>query len=505
MQQMLSSMKPGSNPFVMPAARVAMRPLFLLALSALTTLHRRLRRRWGWRRRWRHRRRPGNPCGETARKQWVLNVTREWYLFPGPAAGRGGHRVVPDGGGPARCIDRDGPRAGQGSLLQLPDDEVRRGLAARRRPVRRLRLPLTHRHRQSAVHPRRVRRQPGGGGGPAARRRGRSPSTRAAASCPFRNRWRTAPPVHRPAWSRRRGRPARPAPAAQRPDASTMQLTKRTVTIDPVPDSFGTRVLPVAGTTGVGYLHLRSYISTADPQLRTAFQAFRAQDVRDFIIDLRYNGGGLVSTAELIDNLLGGDRTSADIQYTIVHSPSKVGAELHRSLPAASAIGAAGAHRVPDDRCDRLGERDQHQRHARLGRSGDRRQRHVRQARRPARVRPRERLPGPAAARHVQDGQCERRRRLLRRARVEHAFRVRGERHARRPDGRPRGRPDAGGAAVDQHRCLRQRDQRVRRRTGQDAARRAGTRCRGNRLPPNAGCPASSEPARASSRARHST
>ncbi|MGB7905475.1 MAG: S41 family peptidase [Steroidobacteraceae bacterium] len=104
-----------------------------------------------------------------------------------------------------------------------------------------------------------------------------------------------------------------------------MQLTKRTVTIDPVPDSFGTRVLPVAGTTGVGYLHLRSYIGTADPQLRTAFETFRAQNVRDFIIDLRYNGGGLVSTAELVDNLLGGDRTSADTQYSIVHSPSKSG------------------------------------------------------------------------------------------------------------------------------------------------------------------------------------
>ncbi len=104
-----------------------------------------------------------------------------------------------------------------------------------------------------------------------------------------------------------------------------LQLTKRTVTIDPVSDTFGTRVLPVAGTTGVGYLNLRSYISTADPQLRTAFQAFRAQDVRDFIIDLRYNGGGLVSTAELLDNLLGGDRTAADTQYSVAYSANKSG------------------------------------------------------------------------------------------------------------------------------------------------------------------------------------
>jgi C-terminal peptidase prc len=99
-----------------------------------------------------------------------------------------------------------------------------------------------------------------------------------------------------------------------------VQLTKRTVTIDPV---VLVRTLPMAGTTGVGYLHLRSYISTANTQLRDAFAQFRAQDVRDFIVDLRYNGGGLVNTAELINNLLGGDRTTQDVQYEVIYSPAK--------------------------------------------------------------------------------------------------------------------------------------------------------------------------------------
>jgi C-terminal peptidase prc len=99
-----------------------------------------------------------------------------------------------------------------------------------------------------------------------------------------------------------------------------VQMTKRTVTIDPV---VLVRTLPLPGTTGVGYLHLRSYISTADTQLRDALAQFRAQDVRDFIVDLRYNGGGLVSTAELINNLFGGDRTSQDVQYEVVYSPAK--------------------------------------------------------------------------------------------------------------------------------------------------------------------------------------
>ena len=102
-----------------------------------------------------------------------------------------------------------------------------------------------------------------------------------------------------------------------------LRMTKRTVTLDPVSDANGTSVLSLAGTTGVGYLHLRSYISTADAQLRSAFEHFRALGLQYFVIDLRYNGGGLVSTAELIDDLLGGDRSSADVQYSLVHNPER--------------------------------------------------------------------------------------------------------------------------------------------------------------------------------------
>jgi carboxyl-terminal processing protease len=102
-----------------------------------------------------------------------------------------------------------------------------------------------------------------------------------------------------------------------------VSMTKRTVTLDPVPDTYGTTVLPLTGTTGVGYLHLRSYISTADPQLRNAFEAFRAQGLTDFIVDLRYNGGGLVSTAALIDDLFGGNRATTDVQYSLVHNTAR--------------------------------------------------------------------------------------------------------------------------------------------------------------------------------------
>lgn len=102
-----------------------------------------------------------------------------------------------------------------------------------------------------------------------------------------------------------------------------VSLVKRVVTIDPVPDGYGVAVLPLAGTPGVAYLNLRSYLSTADPQLVAAFAGFRALGLTDYIVDLRYNGGGLLGTAELLNNLLGGARSSSDVQLRLLHNPRR--------------------------------------------------------------------------------------------------------------------------------------------------------------------------------------
>ena len=75
------------------------------------------------------------------------------------------------------------------------------------------------------------------------------------------------------------------------------------VTIDPVPQW---RVID-AGGGRIGYMELSTFISTADPVFDTVFAEFNANGVNDVIIDLRYNGGGLVSTAELLGDFLGGD------------------------------------------------------------------------------------------------------------------------------------------------------------------------------------------------------
>jgi len=90
-------------------------------------------------------------------------------------------------------------------------------------------------------------------------------------------------------------------------DGSTRDVvvTKGIVTIDPVPQW---RVIDTAGGP-VGYLEFAQFISTAEGSagpLAEAFADFAGQGVADLVLDLRYNGGGLVRTAELLGDYLGG-------------------------------------------------------------------------------------------------------------------------------------------------------------------------------------------------------
>jgi len=81
-------------------------------------------------------------------------------------------------------------------------------------------------------------------------------------------------------------------------------VTKAVVTIDPLPQW---RVIDTPSGGSVGYIEFATFISTADPVFDTIFAAFRQAGVNDVILDMRYNGGGLVSTAELLGDYLGGD------------------------------------------------------------------------------------------------------------------------------------------------------------------------------------------------------
>ncbi len=83
----------------------------------------------------------------------------------------------------------------------------------------------------------------------------------------------------------------------------TLTVDQGLVTIDPLPQH---RIISLPGGTTIGYLELVSFIGTADAVFNDVFAEFRQANVSDVILDLRYNGGGLVSTTELLGNYLGG-------------------------------------------------------------------------------------------------------------------------------------------------------------------------------------------------------
>ncbi|MBM4218827.1 MAG: peptidase S41 [Gammaproteobacteria bacterium] len=98
--------------------------------------------------------------------------------------------------------------------------------------------------------------------------------------------------------------------------ATEAVFTKRVVTITPLAQG-GPAILalPANPAVPVGYLSLRAFISTAETPLRDAYAEFRAQGIDYFIVDLRYNGGGLVSIAELIGDLNGAARDDSDLYF----------------------------------------------------------------------------------------------------------------------------------------------------------------------------------------------
>ena len=70
----------------------------------------------------------------------------------------------------------------------------------------------------------------------------------------------------------------------------------------------GTTVLTTAGGRRLGYVAVKDMVSQALAPLETTFSRFVAEGVQDLVLDLRYNGGGLVSTGGTLASYIAGAR-----------------------------------------------------------------------------------------------------------------------------------------------------------------------------------------------------
>ena len=94
-----------------------------------------------------------------------------------------------------------------------------------------------------------------------------------------------------------------------------LSITKGDFALTPVSSRYGVKILDNGGTR-VGYVNLRTFIDTADPALRNAFATLKAQGITQVIVDLRYNGGGLVSIAELFGDLMAANKVGQVFSFT---------------------------------------------------------------------------------------------------------------------------------------------------------------------------------------------
>lgn len=93
-------------------------------------------------------------------------------------------------------------------------------------------------------------------------------------------------------------------------------LVKRLVTI---PTVSLTRAYDLDGRR-VGYVHFRNFVRPSTQALNDAFGELRAVGVSELILDLRYNGGGLVDVAQHLGGLIGGSRTAGQVFAEFFHN-----------------------------------------------------------------------------------------------------------------------------------------------------------------------------------------
>lgn len=93
----------------------------------------------------------------------------------------------------------------------------------------------------------------------------------------------------------------------------TKSITKSTIGINSV---LHKDVFKIDGTP-VGYLVFNNFLQTSLPELQDAFSHFQQENIKELILDLRYNGGGRVNMAQYIaTNILGAGGVGQDfIQF----------------------------------------------------------------------------------------------------------------------------------------------------------------------------------------------
>jgi carboxyl-terminal processing protease len=100
----------------------------------------------------------------------------------------------------------------------------------------------------------------------------------------------------------------------------TAHMVKRPYTI---PTVSHTRIYALEGRR-VGYIFFRNFVEPSFAALDTAFASLATERIDDLVLDLRYNGGGLVGVAQHLASYIGGARTEGQIFGEYFHNDKQV-------------------------------------------------------------------------------------------------------------------------------------------------------------------------------------
>jgi hypothetical protein len=70
----------------------------------------------------------------------------------------------------------------------------------------------------------------------------------------------------------------------------------------------------------VGYFVFRNFVDPAVGELDRAFAELLQAGVTELVVDLRYNSGGLLTVAQVLADLIGGEITQSQVQYLIEYN-----------------------------------------------------------------------------------------------------------------------------------------------------------------------------------------
>lgn len=119
-----------------------------------------------------------------------------------------------------------------------------------------------------------------------------------------------------------------------------IRLAKRVVTI---PTVSVTKIFEADGRR-IGYIFFRNFVRPSTAALDEAFASLRAAGATELVLDLRYNGGGLVDVAVHLASLIGGTPTAGQLLGRYVHNDKQT--SRNRDLRFTTAAEALGLRRL---------------------------------------------------------------------------------------------------------------------------------------------------------------